>query len=581
MPLINAKCGGVAYSRNPLDIEDRRVMIHSVFGLPGPVADGSADADLFIVSRDKPMRIVESEIACKTHRVVCKGKKGVATALLSMSEQRSSSIDDERALELARQVLMIEEYFGSPQDVEWAIEEDGSIVLLQSRVLVQRKKIKAQGDGASMVGEGSAEVIVEGEVTASQGAAAGPVHIVKQEIDMLHFPEGGVLVASQALPNWAVTLKSVSAVVTEQGGVAGHLANVARELRIPALFGVKQATRILEPGRIVTVDADSKKIYNGRIESLLVEQPKPLVDWNEDSPIYEALENMAKHIIPLHLLDPDDREKFSPGACTTLHDITRFCHEKSVREMFRFGKEHRFPERSAKRLVARVPTQFWIIDLKDGFQTGTASRNDIMLEDVVSVPMLALWYGMMTIPWEGPPVDARGFLEVLMESTANPGLNPSMPSPYAERNYFMVTKKYCSCQTRFGYHFSTVEALVGDRRHEKYISFNFRGGAANQVRRQRRARLVADILEEHDLRVHLVKDSVHAQLEKFDLKFMEKSLKVVGYLMLHTRQLDMVLKDDGAVEYYQNKITKDLDLLLSDKKSEAGSQNRGPKTHST
>ena len=69
MPLINAKCGGVAYSRNPLDVDDRRVMIHSVFGLPGPVADGSAASDLLVASRGKHGEIVESEIAKKTDRV--------------------------------------------------------------------------------------------------------------------------------------------------------------------------------------------------------------------------------------------------------------------------------------------------------------------------------------------------------------------------------------------------------------------------------------------------------------------------------------------------------------------------------
>ena len=42
--------------------------------------------------------------------------------------------------------------------------------------------------------------------------------------------------------------------------------------------------------------------------------------------------------------------EFSPENCRSLHDITRFCHEKSVTEMFTFGQEFHFSKRAAKQL---------------------------------------------------------------------------------------------------------------------------------------------------------------------------------------------------------------------------------------
>ncbi len=562
MPLVSARSGGVAYSRNPLDQGERHVMIHSVFGLPGPVSDGSARSDLLVVSRDRPMSIVSGQPARKKHRAIYDGSTGVVDVPLAAEEQDTVSISEQNALELARQVLMAEEYFGAPQDVEWALEEDGQIVFLQSRVLVLRERFQHGSVLPLAPTQGPLEELAAGEVTASQGAAAGPVHIVKQEMDTITFPPGGILVAKQPLPDWAMALKNVSAVVTEQGSMAGHLANVVRELHIPALFGVKNAVEKLEPGTIVTVDANRKKVFKGKVDALLDEGAQPQTQSVNNHPLYPALEETAKHILPLHLLNPDNPKKFTAEECSTFHDITRFCHEKAVREMFSFGRDHEFPERSAKRLHVAVPTQFWIIDLQDGFKQGCAKSRYVKLDDIDSIPMLALWYGMMSIPWNGPQVNARGFLEVLVESTANPGLNPSMPSPYAQRNYFMVTRKYCSCQTRFGYHFSTVEALVGERRHENFISFHFRGGAAKQQRRARRARLVGDIVQEHDFRVHVIRDSVRARLEKYDLDFMEQRMKVIGYLMFHTRQLDMVLDSNAAVERHKEKMRRDIAKLL-------------------
>ena len=57
-------------------------------------------------------------------------------------------------------------------------------------------------------------------------------------------------------PSWATLLSRAAAVVTDRGGITGHLANVAREFGLPALFNTGEATARLTPGEIVTVDAD-------------------------------------------------------------------------------------------------------------------------------------------------------------------------------------------------------------------------------------------------------------------------------------------------------------------------------------
>ena len=560
MAMVDAASGGVIYSRNPVNISDHAIFINAVWGLPKSVVDGTAASDLFVVSRDEPMKVLRKEILKKEIKYVCYPSEGICRTEVTDDESGLPSLGDEQAAELAHLAVRMEEYYGVPQDIEWAITADGSIIVLQCRPLQQREVTKIT-DVETLLEEEPGSVIVRGGLTAGPGAAAGPVTIVKKDVDSLRFPEGGVLVSSQSLPRWATLLNRAAAVVTEQGSVAGHLASVAREFGVPALFGVKGAIDLLKNEEWVTVDADGLRIYKGRIDALLKKQPE-MKNLMEGSPVFETLKGAASHIIPLNLLDPGAPE-FTPRSCKTLHDITRFCHEKVVEEMFSFGKEHRFPERSSKQLFCKVPMQWWVLNLDDGFQEEVKGRY-VRLENIASIPMLALWEGITAVPWEGPPpVDGKGFMSVMFQATTNRALVPGVRSQYANRNYFMISKNYCSLNSRLGFHFSTIETLVSDRSSENYIGFQFKGGAADDNRKHKRVLLVKDILEEHGFRVDVKEDSLIARMEGHEKEFIKQSLNILGYLTMHTRQLDMIMANNDSVQYYRSKINKDISGILS------------------
>ncbi len=74
-------------------------------------------------------------------------------------------------------------------------------------------------------------------------------------------PVGTVLVVPSVTPNWLPQLQQVSGIIAEQGGMTSHGAILARELGIPAVVGVVQATQLLQTGDIVGLYGDRGSIY--------------------------------------------------------------------------------------------------------------------------------------------------------------------------------------------------------------------------------------------------------------------------------------------------------------------------------
>lgn len=540
LAMVRAGAGGVAYSRDPVAVSrgQERVVLNAVPGLPQAVVDGAVTPDVFVFSRENPPRLLEKHPA---------------------DAAAAPSLTAVQAAELARVALALEEYYNEPQDVEWALEAgDGRIMVLQSRPLREADGGPDRGEGAQATElPPGLTVLADGGVPVSPGVGMGPAFVARKEADMLSFPEGGVLVVERAYPRWATLLARASGLVSETGGMAGHLASVAREYRLPAIFSLPDACRLLENAGDVTLDANRNVVLAGRQAQLIPPMAAP-PNLMAGSPVYLRLEALAQLMTPLHLLDPDAPE-FAPQHCRSLHDITRFCHEKAVRLMF--DDDAGVGRRMGKQLKAGVKLQYWVVDMGGGF-TRTVGGPVVDLSEIASAPMLALWEGMVAVPWAGPPSSgAAGFMSVVFESAMNPELESTAPTTMAERNFFIIGDRYMILQARYGYHFCTVECLAGEDSHENFVNFQFKGGAADRERRRLRARMLAGLLEGHGFRADVKDDSLFAVAEGFDAAETLRKTRLLGYLLIHSRQVDMIMRESAKAEALRKKLAGDMDAL--------------------
>lgn len=96
---------------------------------------------------------------------------------------------------------------------------------------------------------------ISGDV-ASKGKARGIARVITQKADFGNLAEGEVLVTGMTRPEYVPLMKKAAAIVTDEGGITSHAAIVSRELKKPCIIGTRIATRLIQDGDLVEVDAE-------------------------------------------------------------------------------------------------------------------------------------------------------------------------------------------------------------------------------------------------------------------------------------------------------------------------------------
>jgi pyruvate,water dikinase len=511
MRMLSPRASGVLFSRAFEQPRRDVVVISATKGIAAGIVAGTQAAE--------ELRVAEGQLAAP-----------------------SSLLSEAECLDLARLARELESWRGQPQDIEWAIEPRGELFVLQARPLSTPLEEVAP---VAELTTGEAPIATGGRM-AYPGAAAGPVTSVRSEDDLDRFPAGAVLVARHSSPAFARVMERCVAIVTEVGSPSGHMAILAREYQVPAIVGLPRALELLAAGSVVTVDATSRRVFAGRLDLPASARPARA---HPDSPALQTLSRLAALVTPLHLTDPASPE-FVAASCRSLHDVTRFVHEKVFEVMFHFGDLASSDQNNAVTLEAHLPLHVLLYDVGGGLSEAAASTGRARVEDVLSVPGQAFLSGLSDprIRWDEPrPLSGRGFLSVLGDGIAAP---PPRAREVGRRSYAVLSDRYMNFSTKAGYHFSTVDTYCGASLSKNYVHFRFERGGAAGARRARRVQFLSTVLRALDFTAQTRGDLLVARLEKYDRETIRVRLADLGRLTLCARQLDMLMDDDRSVEFY-------------------------------
>ena len=453
----------------------------------------------------------------------------------------SAWLSPEKTALLAEMGLAAERALGGPCVLAWALAPGGGLWLTgMEPVTAAFPEWEEEEGGAIFPGE--EDLLLSGGQIACGGVGAGPVVRIGDDTPAESVPLGAVGVAHAATPALSRIVPRLGALLAEVGTAASHLATVARENRVPALFGVKGAFA-LDPGTMVTLNADEALVYRGVAESLL--RQAAIQETRAGSePEYLVLRRLLRHIRPLNLVDPQDRD-FDPGHCRTCHDIIHFAHEKAVDLLLDIDTTGRAGLGAPRRLEEDAPFALGILDVGGGL----SGHGGVTLEDVQSLPLRAFLEGLL-LRSTRRQVPARLSIGDIMAGMGRTSQALSTPPGNAGLNLAIAARDYANITLRLGYHFSVVDAVVSDRPEHTFVYFRFAGGFADTDRRSRRAGLILGVLERLGFSASRKSDLVVGKRKLMEADEALDVLRFLGALSAYTRQLDVELTSEEDVERF-------------------------------
>ncbi|PKG54219.1 PEP/pyruvate-binding domain-containing protein [Halomonas sp. MES3-P3E] len=152
--MVEARAAGVMFTLNPLNGDRSKVVMEACWGLGEGVVKGDITPAQFTVDK-VTLEILDRKTVEQTE-MYCFDPAAGEVALVPMKGERCQTpcLNDEQVLELTRLAKQIERQRGAPQDIEWAVSEQGEVRVLQ----VRPETVWSRRETKSLVEEGQSPI---------------------------------------------------------------------------------------------------------------------------------------------------------------------------------------------------------------------------------------------------------------------------------------------------------------------------------------------------------------------------------------------------------------------------------------
>jgi pyruvate, water dikinase len=148
--MVDAEVSGVLFTCNPVSGDPSMVAVNASWGLGIAVVGGETSPDDYLVSKVTG-EIVRRTISSKEIEYVPDaGGRGTIRREVPPERRNRACLEMDRLAALVDLGRRTEKHFGSHQDVEWAIDREGSTALLQARPVTAMPKPPSKLSGSAL-----------------------------------------------------------------------------------------------------------------------------------------------------------------------------------------------------------------------------------------------------------------------------------------------------------------------------------------------------------------------------------------------------------------------------------------------
>jgi pyruvate,water dikinase len=287
--MVDAEVSGVVFTADPTG-DESRIVIEAAYGLGEVVVGGLLTPDRYIVDKGS-VKITEKNVAKQVWKITRAAKMNRKEDV-QPKVQEKQKLSDKHIVQLAKIGKQIENHYGIPMDIEWALERN-ELYIVQARAittlgLAKEKREEIKTEGFSVIASG---------IAASPGVGIGKAKVVLGLEEIEKIEKGDVLITKMTSPDWVPIMKKSAAIVTDEGGSTCHASIVSRELGIPCVVGTENGSSNIKDGATVTVDGYEGKVYLGAVKTEEhVKEEVRVIEPSEVDRLEEAIKGIRKEL---------------------------------------------------------------------------------------------------------------------------------------------------------------------------------------------------------------------------------------------------------------------------------------------
>lgn len=254
--MIAAKYSGIIISSKSA-MDPNTVIIEAVYGFGGSHVIKEITPDHYETQK-KPYQTISKTVSKQDWELKRIKGRTVKDAVLE-SEREKQKVNTHILKDLTNTAMKIEEYFGTPQIIEWAMDK-ADVYIISSEAVNPNTVEKTKRNPQQKISSFKNQLLMKG-VGINGGVVNGIVVTIINYNDLEKITHESILVTAMTDQEMLGAMKIARGIITNAGSSLCHAAVIAKDLDKPCIVGTRFATEQLLDGEKIQMNAQTGEIY--------------------------------------------------------------------------------------------------------------------------------------------------------------------------------------------------------------------------------------------------------------------------------------------------------------------------------